>query len=40
MRSTKSHIKYKPIRIIADFAIKSLKAVRAWNNVFQALKKK
>uniref|UniRef100_A0A8D2JMZ3 Endonuclease/exonuclease/phosphatase domain-containing protein n=1 Tax=Sciurus vulgaris TaxID=55149 RepID=A0A8D2JMZ3_SCIVU len=28
----------KPIRISADFSIQTLKARRAWNNIFQALK--
>ena len=28
----------KPIRISADFSIQTLKARRAWNNIYQALK--
>uniref|UniRef100_A0A8D2AN27 L1 transposable element RRM domain-containing protein n=1 Tax=Sciurus vulgaris TaxID=55149 RepID=A0A8D2AN27_SCIVU len=30
--------KGKPIRISADFSAQTLKAKRAWNNIFQALK--
>ena len=28
----------KPVRISADFSVQTLKARRAWNNIFQALK--
>jgi phage host-nuclease inhibitor protein Gam len=34
----KSHIKAKPIRIIADFLKQTLNARRAWNDIFQASK--
>ena len=30
--------KWKPIRQTTDFTAKSLKAIRAWNNVLQVLK--
>jgi hypothetical protein len=29
--------KGKPIKIMADFSVETLKAIRAWSEVFQAL---